>query len=73
MGLFEWLSTPAGQGVAHALELLLLALVGFITAQTARIAHSNGKLLNGHLRDHLYGSGDREELARHRPSDPADR
>lgn len=68
--LFDWLATPSGQAVAHGLEVLLIALAALISAYSVRIGKSNNKLLNGHLRDHLYGSGDRAELERHLGSPP---
>jgi hypothetical protein len=44
MGLFDWLVTPGGQELSHALSVFLTA----IAAYYAYRAHENTKPRNGH-------------------------
>lgn len=53
MSLWDWLATPTGQGVAHAVEIVLIALGAVLSAWAGAIARHNRELLNGHLRQHM--------------------
>lgn len=64
MGFWDWLVTPGGQAVAHAVEILLIAVAAVLSALAARIARDNRELLNGHLAQHMRAKREDQELPR---------
>lgn len=54
--LIVFLSTPAGQEVTHAIVVVAVAISGWLNWRTHREAQRNGRLLNGHLADHMRQS-----------------
>lgn len=53
MGFFDWLSSPHGIEVEHAVIVLLLAVAGYFSALAKRAATQNRELLNSHLEMHI--------------------
>lgn len=53
MPIIEFLETPAGNELVHAVVLLLVAISGWISYRTHVRAIENQKLLNGHLEQHI--------------------
>lgn len=65
MTVWDWLLTPQGQSIAHAVEVLFLALTAFLSAWTTRVTRQNQKMLNSHLADHTRRTAqERLELER---------
>lgn len=52
MTILDYLSTPIGIELTHAVILLLLAATTWITIQTKRQSQENAKALDGHLESH---------------------
>lgn len=52
MTFWDWIGTPQGIAVTHAVVLLLTSTAAILGAIGARISTGNRKLLNGHLREH---------------------
>lgn len=53
MTFFDWLASPAGLDLVHALIVALLALSGWFTYKAKQRADDNSRLLNGHLVEHV--------------------
>lgn len=56
--LIDFLQTPLGIEIAHAVIAVLVAVAAVLSAYAARLSAHNRKLLNGHLRQHLDELGD---------------
>jgi hypothetical protein len=50
--IFDFLVTPIGQDLVHAVIALLIALAGALTWLTRRDVHQTHRLLRGHLEEH---------------------
>ena len=51
--LFDWLATPAGAELAHAVVLLISAFAAILAARAGRRATEARDLMDGHLEAHL--------------------
>lgn len=69
MTLFDWLMSPTGQELQHALIVLILAGSAYVTYLAKRQADSNAKLLNGHLEAHMSGNSPQNDVVS--PTEPA--
>jgi hypothetical protein len=54
--LFEFLESPEGIELTHAVIILLLAIASYITWLTKRRTDENAKQLNSHLEQHIMGA-----------------
>lgn len=52
MTLFDWLSTPAGLELSHAVTLVLLAVAAWISWRTHQTATANTQKLDNHIAEH---------------------
>lgn len=52
MNVFDWLLSPSGIEVSHALVVIALSVNGLLTWLTKRQSEQNAKLLDGHLESH---------------------
>lgn len=53
MNVFDWLASPTGVELQHAIIGLILALTAYLSFLARRQAKSNEQLLNGHLEQHM--------------------
>lgn len=53
MGLFDWLITPGGIELEHAIIVLLVAVAGYFARSARQRSSENAKLLNHHLEQHV--------------------
>lgn len=67
MGAFDWLITPAGVQLTHAVIVLLVAVAAYIGALAKRQSSENAKLLNSHIEQHVM------DAASHANENPGDR
>lgn len=56
MTIFDWLASPIGVELEHAVIVLILAVSGWITFRTHKQSKENAQLLNGHLEQHMIGT-----------------
>ena len=56
MTVWEWLTSPIGIELTHAVILVLLALAGFLNYLAHRKANEVQSELSGHLADHSASS-----------------
>jgi len=59
--VWDWLATPDGVRMEHALIILLLALAGYFARSAREQSGKNARMLNGHLEAHLMADDAREE------------
>lgn len=53
MTIFDYLASPIGIDVQHALIVLVLALAAYLSYLAKRQSSTNTKLLNDHLEEHV--------------------
>lgn len=55
----NWLSTPGGSELLHALTLLITAIAAYVGYRAHETASSNAKMLNHHLDQHILDAANR--------------
>lgn len=53
MTFWDWLASPDGIRVEHAVIVLVLAISGYLSYLTKRATEKNRQLLNSHLEQHV--------------------
>jgi hypothetical protein len=51
--LIDWLTTPEGIELTHAVIVVLMAIGGYLTWLTRRNVQTNAERLNDHLEQHV--------------------
>lgn len=51
--MYDFLTSPTGIELTHAVILVLVALAAYLSAKAKAQSASNEKLLNGHLQAHV--------------------
>lgn len=52
MTVFDFLESPIGVQLVHAIIVMLLAVTGWVSYKTKKQSESNAKALDGHLDSH---------------------
>lgn len=52
MNVFDWLLSPGGIEISHAVVVIALSLNAWISWRVKRQSEENGRLLDGHLDSH---------------------
>ncbi len=61
MTFWDYLSSPSGDSLEHALILLVLAVAGYFSYLARRDVRENRKMLNSHLEEHVNNAKCSEE------------
>ena len=72
MTLFDWLASPAGVDLVHAVVIVLIAAAGYLTYLTHRQAAKNEQLLDSHLEQHVMDAAARESESTQNVVQPKD-
>lgn len=52
MTVYDFLESPLGVQLVHAVIVLLLAVTGWVSYKTKKQSESNAKALDGHIESH---------------------
>ena len=52
MTLFDWLASPVGIDLTHAVIVLILAVASWVTYRTHRVTKANADRLDNHIAEH---------------------
>lgn len=70
MTIFDYLASPIGIDVQHAVIVLILAVAAYISYLAKRQSTANSKLLNAHLTEHINAALEERPVGTLTPEEP---
>lgn len=61
MTFFDWLASPGGVQLEHAVVILLLSAAAWFAKMARDQSRDNARLLNGHIEEHAMGIAHEDE------------